>query len=357
MNMRERVRGLIVESGYTQGDFGRQVGIEPTKLSKSLSGTRKFTSLELASIADTCGVTVEWILTGEEDVLAAAARTGANGISADKALTRARELAGARKSLSELGIEQQWSLNRHSGFHARRWTEQGQEMALDVQQSMKTQPHETRDLAGLIEDEFRIDVAVEDLGGLDGLAIATDQARLILVSSTRPLGRQRFTLMHELAHLLASDDQQLHKDSDIHAGKGEGEVRANAFAAEMLMPRETILAWAQGESTHDNFAQLVCELMVSPAALAWRLHNLSFISPNQRDEWLKLTSADCARRASRTAEFAERAAQASEGRTPRLLFADALEAYSRQKTTLRLAARVMNTDTSTVRSLIGNTDG
>lgn len=55
--------------------------------------------------------------------------------------------------------------------------------------------------------------------------------------------RQRFTIAHELGHLLAGDDQGVHVDEDIYgpwSKKGSGEIRANGFAAAFLMPEDAL---------------------------------------------------------------------------------------------------------------------
>ena len=71
----DRVRDLIQASGLSQGDFALRVGLNDSKLSKSLSGARRFSSLDLARIAEICEVTVDWLITGDEPPLALAART------------------------------------------------------------------------------------------------------------------------------------------------------------------------------------------------------------------------------------------------------------------------------------------
>ena len=59
MGVEERVRQLIKESDLTHTEFGARIGLEKTKLSKSLAGSRRFTSLELALVAEQGGVTVD----------------------------------------------------------------------------------------------------------------------------------------------------------------------------------------------------------------------------------------------------------------------------------------------------------
>ncbi|MET8396956.1 TetR/AcrR family transcriptional regulator [Streptomyces anthocyanicus] len=47
-----RVREVIADAGVSQREFARRVVMDPSKLSRSLSGTRRFTVAELARIAD-----------------------------------------------------------------------------------------------------------------------------------------------------------------------------------------------------------------------------------------------------------------------------------------------------------------
>jgi AcrR family transcriptional regulator len=63
-DVRERVRHLIDNSGATHHAFASTVGLEASKLSKSLSGTRRFRTEELTAIADHAEVSLEWLLHG-----------------------------------------------------------------------------------------------------------------------------------------------------------------------------------------------------------------------------------------------------------------------------------------------------
>ncbi|MGH3326100.1 MAG: helix-turn-helix domain-containing protein, partial [Streptomyces sp.] len=57
-----RVRQVIGEAGCSQREFARRIVMDPSKLSRSLSGTRRFTAAELARIADAGGVDAGWLL-------------------------------------------------------------------------------------------------------------------------------------------------------------------------------------------------------------------------------------------------------------------------------------------------------
>ncbi|MFD9906959.1 TetR family transcriptional regulator C-terminal domain-containing protein [Streptomyces sp. NPDC059063] len=57
-----RVRAVIAAAGVTQREFARRIVMDPSKLSRSLGGTRRFTAAELARIADEGGVDAGWLL-------------------------------------------------------------------------------------------------------------------------------------------------------------------------------------------------------------------------------------------------------------------------------------------------------
>ncbi|MGW8984054.1 TetR family transcriptional regulator C-terminal domain-containing protein [Streptomyces parvus] len=57
-----RVRQVIDAAGVSAREFARRIVIDPSKLSRSLNGTRRFTAAELARIADIGAVDVGWLL-------------------------------------------------------------------------------------------------------------------------------------------------------------------------------------------------------------------------------------------------------------------------------------------------------
>ncbi|MEW2217240.1 TetR family transcriptional regulator C-terminal domain-containing protein [Streptomyces globisporus] len=57
-----RVRQVIDAAGVSAREFARRIVIDPSKLSRSLNGTRRFTAAELARIADIGGVDVGRLL-------------------------------------------------------------------------------------------------------------------------------------------------------------------------------------------------------------------------------------------------------------------------------------------------------
>lgn len=355
MDTTDRVRELLAASGLTQRAFAEKVGIEPTKLSKSLNGARRFSSLDLALLAEAGGVTVDWLLTGSDTPVAMAARVSAAASSADRAISKALEYTTMRSDLSTLGYKQEWRLPEGVALRGR-LIDQGAALAEKATAMIRESGRSVREsLASVIEEVFGVDVAVQELGeGFDGLAAATASARLILVDASTMTSRQRFTMAHELGHLLASDDQKLHSDQNIYGDdsrRGEGEMRANAFAAALLMPEPEVREWVAGRRLDlETLCALASDFAVSPSALGYRLHNLHMIDLPTREQFRVLTSKAAARRAGRSETFAQAAADAMTPKTPRSLLRDTFRAFEDGQATLRPYAQLLGVDPRTLRA-------
>jgi AcrR family transcriptional regulator len=59
-----RVRGAIKDAGINHSEVARRIGLDASKLSKSLAGTRKFRVEEISLIAELTDVTTDWLTTG-----------------------------------------------------------------------------------------------------------------------------------------------------------------------------------------------------------------------------------------------------------------------------------------------------
>ncbi|GAB3145494.1 TetR family transcriptional regulator C-terminal domain-containing protein [Amycolatopsis stemonae] len=67
--LRDRIRGLVKAMPGAQREFAAAIGLDETKLSKALNGTRRFSPHELVRVAEHCGVTVNWLLNGSDDAV------------------------------------------------------------------------------------------------------------------------------------------------------------------------------------------------------------------------------------------------------------------------------------------------
>lgn len=347
----DRVRELVVSSGVSQGDYAQSIGLDPTKLSKSLSGARRFSSLDLARIAERSQVTVDWLLTGAETPLATAARAS-RGSSTELALAEAGRLVELRESAARLGYGQPWA-PVPSRSEARRAVSTGAALAGEALARLSAMDFDpvVLDLATVVEKAFGVDVAITSLGdGFDGLAVATDGVKLILAALTPVAFRLRFTIAHELGHLLAGDDQGVHLDRDVYARGDNSERRANAFAAAFLMPEPTLRARVLRGFDQVAFASLAVDLMVSPSSLAIRLRDLRLIDSGAAAAWQGMSAAQAARLAGAAEAMAAATAYSTEPRRPGLLSRDLFAAYLDERTTLRPYANLLGVDTVTLRA-------
>ncbi|MEU6323412.1 TetR/AcrR family transcriptional regulator [Streptomyces sp. NPDC047009] len=110
----QRVRRVVNAVADTHREFAAHIGLEPTKLSKSLQGNRRFTAEELSAIAAAGGVSVDWLVHGQgtgpvpaaEQPHAEPARTAADS-----------ERSGDERRRTEF-LEAAWKLISEQGYHA-----------------------------------------------------------------------------------------------------------------------------------------------------------------------------------------------------------------------------------------------
>ena len=330
------------------------MGLDATKLSKALNGKRRFSSLELARIAEASEVTADWLLSGDE--MSIAARTSAAGSSVQRAIQSAASLAECRDNLIFLrGLTERPETPRFAKSLA---YEQGEELA-DFALAHMGEPDvlDREDFAAAIERAFGFDVAVAEIdGGCDGLALTSASgARTLVVATSGNPTRQRFTMAHELAHLLCSDDQGYHVDENVMANSGgdPSEMRANAFAANLLMPRSKLRKlFSSPVITEESFSEAVLKLKVSPSSLAWRLLNLHLASPEQRAKFGSMRAIDCAAAVSQMGTYAAWVEASRQPRTPTRLVSDLFDAYLAGETTLRPLASLLGVPVEALRTAI-----
>src|SRR5262249_35221060 len=128
------------------------------------------------------------------------------------------------------------------------------------------------------------------------------------------------------------------------------EMRANAFAAAFLMPEQELReAVGNAGITRQDFAQLACDLLVTPSALAYQMLRFRLIDSGTCDSLKRTTAAQAASLAERGEQMAERIAASSAVRAPGLLLRDTFRAYESGATTLRPYANLLEVDAEELR--------
>jgi predicted transcriptional regulator len=106
--------------------------------------------------------------------------------------------------------------------------------------------------------------------GWSGAVQSSDTRAEIWFSSTESGTRQRFTMAHELGHLMLHDVGQAFRDLTFNGSPQE--LQANEFAASLLMPIWMLDPVAM--SIGADVATLASMFHVSPAAMSVRLGRL-----------------------------------------------------------------------------------
>jgi Zn-dependent peptidase ImmA (M78 family) len=127
-------------------------------------------------------------------------------------------------------------------------------------------------------------------GQLSGAAIFNGNEMIVTVNSNEPESRKRFTVAHEIGHLLLHADQalnidikpvNLNRDQNSTTGESWREVEANYFAASLLMPKDDVrnqfFKWSELDEDL-RLKKLAQRYEVSMQAMSVRLNTLGLIS-------------------------------------------------------------------------------
>jgi hypothetical protein len=183
-------------------------------------------------------------------------------------------------------------------WSARSPWDQGYQLALDfIEAAEVLQAQRAIDLDNLL-DRFRIRRRAEHLDavGPRGAALAGDGLRpTIIINRDHPMNRaaagQRFSIAHELCHVLHDRGRSRRvTHSSTPSAPAAVEQRANAFAAMLLMPPESIrraLPDLSGDVSLETIADAAAWLQVSLRALIQHLANLNEIADEDRERLLQ----------------------------------------------------------------------
>jgi Zn-dependent peptidase ImmA (M78 family) len=121
----------------------------------------------------------------------------------------------------------------------------------------------------------------EGAGGMAGALVRKPDGSVIGVNLDDPLPRQRFTIAHEVGHLILHDDNVhvdkrivLFRDQDSATAKDAAEIEANQFASHLLMPAFLLQAdidVAEFVDLDDTAERLAQKYVVSVPAMTLRL--------------------------------------------------------------------------------------
>lgn len=267
-----RIRTTMHERALDQQDLAEAIGVSESVMSRIMNDQRKLSAAELGALADRLGVTTGYLLgrgTSSPRPFAMAARLGAMSTQLregeqspelEPVFARARTLLELRGVLDRI-VEAPLRPEPVQVQPVKNWSfvRSGEGTAARVREALGLGGDPIEDLVGLAEDAFGVDVSVEPLpADLHGVFLTdghdgSDRSRgvvgprlaVMLVNSNDTHGRQRYTLAHELGHLVFGDAELYWADyrSGDHGSDVE-EKRANSFAIALLAPADAVrTAW------------------------------------------------------------------------------------------------------------------
>lgn len=354
----DRVREVIENAHLTQRAAAEAIGIDETKLAKSLRGTRNFRSLELALLAQLGNRTVEWLLTGADPRSmvfahrsALADRTAATEAGSFELALIAERYEGleaigmAPPAANPVNTPGGWSYVVGSNALA-------EEAVARIGKPLGELS--TQDLIDEIEENFDVNVVVSDLpDGCDGMSYQDGAFKAIVLGTSEVASRQRYTLAHELAHILWGDAEQgVIREAMYRSDGDRAEKRANVFAASFTVPKDELVQLIDGRDPADAFDELTWSFGVSPDSMAWRLLNLHLIEESARAALASRTTADCATSQGKQGEQLVRNRRALIKRPPLRLATAAARAYTAGETGVGPAAQLLGLSEEEARRLI-----
>jgi Zn-dependent peptidase ImmA (M78 family) len=128
-------------------------------------------------------------------------------------------------------------------------------------------------------------------GDISGVMFRDGENIVVGVNSLHHPNRQRFTIAHEIGHILFHKGKEVHIDRPIRVNLRDGrssratdpeEIEANKFASALLLPKHLLLPDLQRQpielDDEQQLKSLAVKYKVSLQALTIRLQNLGILS-------------------------------------------------------------------------------
>lgn len=251
-----RIRSAREGCGLTQEQLGNEVELARLAVSQIEGGNRSVSSIELDRIAYTVGRDIKSFLTedfAEQDALAALFRSEAQFAEQAELLQALRSSLALGREMTNLerllGIDraQLRAATYELPAAKSRWDaiQQGQRVASEERQRLGLGMSPINDLVEVFESQGVRTGMVSLPDNISGLTLWDNRTGIfVVINRDHSALRRRFSLAHEYAHVLIDRD----RSGAISRAENRSElleVRANAFAAELMMPAEGVAQFIQ----------------------------------------------------------------------------------------------------------------
>lgn len=259
-----RVREARVAAGLNQSQLASLIGVDRSALVRVESGQRQVSALELFRLSEALVVPVAHFVSAPPPAIVsqrADLDEDAQAATRDRFRLDAVLEAHARDA----------DFLRSGGYLPAGRTLPAAQVT-DAERARRL-ARSARDLIGIpsgplpgmaeVCETFGLYVLVVDLAG-EGASLRLDERfGVAVISGHGPAGRRRFTAAHELGHHLLGDEYQ--SDVGVAAGRDERERLIDAFASELLLPRQDAAAgWeSQQGAARERLVRLAAQFRVS----------------------------------------------------------------------------------------------
>ena len=134
---------------------------------------------------------------------------------------------------------------------------------------------------------------------ISGMCTREAEDIVICINSATSYGRQRFTLAHELYHILYEKElSQVICETMMSDEKSDSEKEADQFASYLLMPYDALFQYAANvdEWTIEKVIDAEQFFQVSHQAMLYRLRSEDFISDNTYEQFKSVSVSSVAAR-------------------------------------------------------------
>jgi transcriptional regulator with XRE-family HTH domain/Zn-dependent peptidase ImmA (M78 family) len=283
----EQIRQIRLATGVSQGELGDLVGLDRTMIAKIEAGSRRVDALELVKLSSALRVPMDHLVQPQPAVLSRRAdlvvEDGDTEVARESQRLEMALVAWLRdvRQLVDLGLLRLQPLLTYSAPVESPTTARAAALWVRERLGFGAEPIET-----LIELSARCGqfVLVTELPG-DGASIIDSDVAAAVVSLRGDPGRRRATAAHELGHLILGDEYS--SDLGIHASRAEREAAIDAFAAELLLPTQVLVAEgnAAGGVSRDQLVHLAARYRTSWSLALRQAEHAGVLEAYARRRW------------------------------------------------------------------------
>ena len=294
MNVAEKIKALRIKVGFSQEDLALRSGFSKSYIQKFEEGQREIKSSQLVQLAIALNTNIPDILkdtnyNSEEFTLRNIEFRQGLKISFDRVFFERKILGGLHgKYNSYINLEKllnaQISFNNPlKNFEKITCKKEVENAAKYLRKKWKFETTPIYNLVSFLEDLGIKIFEVEEDESFAGFSCWEKNNPVIVINVKNvDVPRRRFTVLHELGHLLLKFDINLEKE--------KLERFCDYFAGAMLLPYEVVMKYIDGKSsvTLEELKSIKSKYGISIFAILIRILSLGLIGWDKYQEWKEL---------------------------------------------------------------------